>query len=177
MKAMQKKPLDRYDYYDEFAQDLARAALLVTPPEVISDSEQYVALKRCETLAELSDSEVWELARAARWSRVAEGAVIVNENDDGDSIFFLAEGGAWVTREGRLLNTIGQSECFGEMAYIYGGAVPRHATVVASGDCLLAEFRPFVLMQVSAGAQLQLMRTLVRNLADRLQLANNRGNS
>lgn len=66
MKAMQKKPLDRYDYYDGFALDLARAARLVTPPQIISDSEQYVALKRCETLAELSDSEVWELARSAR---------------------------------------------------------------------------------------------------------------
>jgi serine/threonine protein kinase len=172
LKAMQKKPLDRYDYYDEFALDLARVARLVTPPGTISDSEQYVALKRCETLAELSDSEVWELARAARWSRVPKGTVILNENDEGDSIFFLAEGAARVSREGRALNTIAQSECFGEIAYIYGGSVARHATVEATEECLLAEFRPFVLMQVSAGAQLQLMRTLVRNLADRLQAAN-----
>lgn len=172
MKAMQKKPLDRYDYYDKFAIDLARAARLVIPREAISDSEQYVALKRCETLAELSDAEVWELARAARWSRVPKGTAILNQNDEGDSIFFMAEGAARVTREGRLLNTIAQSECFGEMAYIYGGVVARHATVAATSDCLLAEFRPFVLMQVSAGAQLQLMRTLVRNLADRLQSAN-----
>jgi len=172
LKAMQKKPLDRYDYYDEFALDLARAARLVGPADVISDSEQYVALKRCETLAELSDSEVWELARAARWSRVSAGTALVNENDEGDSLFFLAGGGARVTRDGRLINTIGESECFGEIAYIYGGAAPRHATVVATIDCLLAEFRPFVLMQVSSGAQLQLMRTLVRNLADRLRDAN-----
>ncbi len=172
LKALQKKPLDRYDYYDEFALDLARASRQVMPPEAISDSDQYVALKECETLAELSDSEVWELARAARWTRVPKGTVILNENEEGDSIYFLAEGHARVSREGRLLNTIGKSECFGEIAYIYGGAVPRHATVVAIGDCLLAEFRPFVLMQVSAGAQLQLMRTLVHNLADRLQTAN-----
>ncbi|MCX7152799.1 MAG: serine/threonine-protein kinase [Proteobacteria bacterium] len=172
MKALQKKPLDRYDYYDEFAMDLARAALLVTPPEIISDSEQYVALKRCETLAELSDSELWELARAARWSRVPKGTVILNESDEGDSMFFMADGSAQVRREGRVLNTIAQSECFGEIAYINGGAVVRHATVTAIEDCLLAEFRPFVLMQVSAGAQLQLMRTLVRNLSDRLQVAN-----
>jgi CRP-like cAMP-binding protein len=169
---MQKKPVDRYDYYDEFALDLARAARLVMPPEVISDSEQYVALKRCETLAELSDSEVWELARAARWTRVPKGATMVSENDEGDSMFFLAEGEARVTRDGKLINTIAESECFGEIAYIYGGAVARHATVTAATDCLVAEFRPFVLMQVSAGAQLQLMRTLVRNLADRLRDAN-----
>lgn len=174
LKALQKKPLDRYDYYDEFALDLARAARLVTAPEVISDSERYVALKQCETLAELSDSEVWELARAARWSRVAAGTVILNEADEGDSVYFLAAGEVRVTREGHLLNTIGQSEIFGEIAYIYGGSVPRQATVVALQECLLAEFRPFALMQVSAGAQLQLMRTLVRNLADRLQIANTR---
>jgi serine/threonine protein kinase len=172
MKAMQKKPLDRYDYYDEFALDLARAARALTPADVISDSEQYVALKRCETLSELSDSELWELARSARWSRVPKGTVLLREDEEGDSIFFLAEGTARVTRDGRLLNEIGQSECFGEMAYIHGGAEPRQATVEATSDCLLAEFRPFVLMQVSAGAQLQLMRTLVRNLSDRLRTAN-----
>jgi hypothetical protein len=39
---------------------------------------------------------------------------------------------------------------------------------------MLAEFDPETLARMSMGAQLQLTRTLVRNLVDRLELANSR---
>ena len=39
-------------------------------------------------------------------------------------------------------------------------------------DLLLAEFEPAALDQMSLGAQLQLTRALVRNVTDRLALAN-----
>jgi len=60
------------------------------------------------------------------------------------------------------------------MAYIRGGELPRHATVESMTSLLLAEFEPGALAQMSVGAQLQLTRTLVRNLVDRLELANSR---
>jgi CRP-like cAMP-binding protein len=87
-------------------------------------------------------------------------------------VFFLARGQAKVTRQGRLLNMINEGECFGEMAFIHGGAEPRHATVEAMTDLLLAEFEPAALDRMSPGAQLQLTRALVRNVTDRLALAN-----
>jgi hypothetical protein len=39
---------------------------------------------------------------------------------------------------------------------------------------LVAEFDPDALSRMTIGAQLQLTRTLVRNLVDRLELANSR---
>ncbi|MDH5579564.1 MAG: cyclic nucleotide-binding domain-containing protein, partial [Betaproteobacteria bacterium] len=96
------------------------------------------------------------------------------ENDKGKSFFFLAEGEVKVTKAGRLLNVVSHSECFGEMAYIWGGELPRHATVESMTRLLLAEFDPAALAKMSGGAQLQLTRALVRNLADRLVLANTR---
>ena len=72
----------------------------------------------------------------------------------------------------KLLNMVGSGECFGEMAYIGGGEQPRHATVEAMTDLLLAEFEPAALDRMSLGAQLQLTRALVRNVTDRLALAN-----
>jgi CRP-like cAMP-binding protein len=78
-----------------------------------------------------------------------------------------------VTRGGRLLNMVGASEFFGEMAYIAGGEA-RHATVESHTDVLLAEFQPDALQKMSLGAQLQLMRALVRNVTERLALANTR---
>jgi hypothetical protein len=60
------------------------------------------------------------------------------------------------------------------MAYIWGGELPRHATVESMTKLLLAEFQPEKLHAMSGGAQLQLTRALVRNLVDRLVLANTR---
>jgi len=138
------------------------------------DSEKYVALKRVEMLANLSDAELWELTHAGRWMRVAAKQAIIRENEPGQSFFFLAQGQVKVTLEGRLLNTISEGESFGEMAYIRGGEMPRHATVEAMTGILLAEFEPEALARMSLGAQLQLTRALVRNLVDRLDLANAR---
>ena len=35
---------------------------------------------------------IWELAKAARWSRARKGEAVIRENDSGTSFFFLAEG-------------------------------------------------------------------------------------
>jgi len=174
MRALGKKPQLRYDTWADFALALSNAGKLVLSSDAILDSEKYVALQQVEMLSGLSDAELWELTHAGRWSRVAARQAIVRENETGRSFFFLAQGQVKVTLEGRLLNTIGEGECFGEMAYIRGGEMPRHATVEAMTGILLAEFDPEHLALMSLGAQLQLTRALVRNLVERLELANAR---
>ncbi|MGQ0547272.1 MAG: serine/threonine-protein kinase [Betaproteobacteria bacterium] len=174
LRALKKAPAQRYPAWGEFALELSKAGTQALPKGAIPDSERYVALKRVPMLAGLSDSELWELARAAKWSRVAKGRTIVKENARGASFFFLAQGEGKVTRQGRLLNMVNAGECFGEMAWITGGEQPRHATVESSTDMLLAEFEPAALDKMSLGAQLQLTRALVRNVSDRLALANTR---
>ncbi|MBE0615784.1 MAG: protein kinase [Burkholderiales bacterium] len=174
LRAMGKKPEFRYETWADFALELSNVGKLVLPPEAIMDSEKYVALKNVEMLANLSDAELWELTQAGRWTRVAAKQAIVRENEPGKSFFFLAQGQVKVTLEGHLLNTISEGESFGEMAYIRGGEMPRHATVESMTNILLAEFAPDALGQMSLGAQLQLTRALVRNLVDRLELANAR---
>ncbi|MGP1678993.1 MAG: protein kinase domain-containing protein [Burkholderiales bacterium] len=174
LRALSKKPEFRYDTWADFALELSNVGKLVLPADAIMDSEKYVALKRVDMLAELSDAELWELTQAGRWSRVAVKQAIVRESEPGRSFFFLAQGQAKVTLDGHLLNTISEGECFGEMAYIRGGEMPRHATVETMTAILLAEFEPEALALMSLGAQLQLTRALVRNLVDRLDLANAR---
>lgn len=174
LRALGKKPEFRYESWADFALALSDVGKLVLPPEAIMDSEKYVALKRVEMLANLSDAELWELTHAGRWARIAAKQAIVRENEPGKSFFFLAQGQVKVTLEGHLLNTISEGESFGEMAYIRGGVMPRHATVESMTGILLAEFEPDALDQMSLGAQLQLTRALVRNLVDRLELANAR---
>jgi eukaryotic-like serine/threonine-protein kinase len=132
-----------------------------------------VVLKAVPMLSMLSDAEIWELARAGKWARMPKGRPIVREKEKGTSFFFLARGESKVTRQGRLLNMVSGGEFFGEMAYIAGGEA-RHATVESHTELLLAEFLPEALDKMSLGAQLQLTRALVRNVSERLALANTR---
>jgi len=173
LRALKKDPQQRYPTWAEFGLELSKAGTLVLSADSIPDSERYVMLKSVPMLSLLADSELWELARAGRWKRVAKGKQIIKEKDRGVSFFFLAKGDAKVTRGGKLLNMVSGTEFFGEMAYIAGGEA-RHATVESHTDVLLAEFEPPALDKMSLGAQLQLTRALVRNVADRLALANTR---
>ena len=174
LRAIAKTPEQRYPTWVEFAAALSAISEKVLPPGVISDSEKYVALKKVPMLSALSDSELWELARAGKWSEVPAMKTIVKENEKGQSFFLVGRGQVKVTRRGRLLNTLDERECFGEMAWIRGGEMPRHATVEAVTELLLAEFEPPALAAMSVGAQLHLTRALVRNLVERLELANTR---
>jgi serine/threonine protein kinase len=174
LRAMKKKPEYRYPSWAEFARELSKASPLVLGPEAIPDSEKYVALKKVEVLSNLSDAELWEMLRAGRWSRVPKSNIIVKEDEPGKTLFFLARGEVKVTKGGRLLNVVNPVEYFGEMAYMWGGALPRHATVESMTELLLAEFDPAALDSMSTSAQLHLTRALARNLVDRLALANTR---
>jgi len=171
LRALMKTPAQRYPTWGEFALELSKLGQKVLPPGAIPDSEKYVELKKVPMLAQLSDAEIWELARAGKWSRIPKAKPIVKEKDKGTSFFFLAEGQAKVVRGGRLLNMVGAAEFIGEMAYIAGGEA-RHATVESHTDMLIAEFLPDALDKMSLGAQLQLTRALVRNVSDRLARAN-----
>jgi eukaryotic-like serine/threonine-protein kinase len=173
LRALKKDPKQRYATWAEFAGELSKGGAMVLPKDAIPDSEKYVLLKNVPMLSLLADSELWELARAGRWKRIPKGKQIVKEKDRGVSFFFLAQGDAKVTRGGKLLNMVSGSEFFGEMAYIAGGEA-RHATVESHTDVLIAEFEPPALDKMSLGAQLQLTRALVRNVSDRLALANTR---
>jgi len=174
LRAIAKKSEHRYPSWAEFALELARVGQQVLPPGTVPDSEKYVALKKVAMLSELSDMELWDLARAGDWARVPANATIVRENTKGRSFYFIGRGQAKVTMQGRLLNMINEGECFGEMAWIRGGDMMRHATVDSMTELLVAKFRPEARAKMELSAQLHLTRALVRNLVDRLDLANTR---
>jgi len=168
---LKKKPEERYASWADLALELAEIGRLRAHERSIPDSERYAALKRVGMLSTLSDAEIWELVQAGRWTRLHARSEIVRENDPGRSMFFLAQGDVKVTQAGRLLNVIGAGEFFGEMGYISGGDLPRQATVESMSEVVLAEFEDAALDRMSKPCHSSFMRALVRNLADRLALA------
>jgi eukaryotic-like serine/threonine-protein kinase len=173
-RALAKSPVQRYATWHDFSVELSKIGDSMLPVGVIPDSEKYIALKKVPMLSGLSDAELWELALAGKWTEEPAKKLLIKENAKGDSFFLVGRGQVKVTRGGKLLNTLDERECFGEMAYIRGGEMPRHATVESSTELLLAEFDPATLARMSVGAQLHLTRALVRNLVDRLEVANSR---
>ena len=95
LRAMKRDPVQRYATWPEFALELSKVGELVLPPGAIPDSEKYVTLKKVPMLAPLADSELWELARAGKWARVAKGKAVVQEDQKGRSFFFCLKATDW----------------------------------------------------------------------------------
>jgi CRP-like cAMP-binding protein len=140
----------------------------------VSARERLSSLKKVDLLARLNEAELWELVRAGRWSKVAEGTAIVREGDAGSSLFFLGTGSAKVTKGGKLLGTLEAGACFGEMAYIKDGELPRQATIETMSEAIVAEFDSQLLSETSINCRLQLTTALLHMMVDRLAIMNER---
>ena len=172
LRALAKNPDDRYPSWAEFALEIASIGRLSVYVTSIPDIEKYASLRAVGTLANLTDAEIWELVKVARWSRVPARTVLLKEDAAGEALLFLAKGELKVTKQGQLLNIIGSGEWFGEMSYIGGGDMLRQATIESMTDATVAEFSVADLEGTSIGCRHHLLRALLRNVVDRLVLSN-----
>jgi len=174
LRMLEKSAEDRYPDWAELALDLAKVGRLGFSDQRVPDSAKFTSLRSASLLQELTDAELWELVRSANWKRIPASSTVIREGEPGDSLYFLAEGEAKVTLQGKLLNVLRIGDCFGEMAYVRGETSNRQATVQTSADSIVAELSRASLDALSPGCQLHLARALLRTLADRLAFANAR---
>ena len=175
MSALAKSPADRYPTWAEFALELAKIGRLSRFDQSILESTKFDARRAMPMLKAFSEPEIWELVNCTNWTRLPSRSVIVTEDQPGQSLFFLAQGEVKVTKSGRLLSILRSGECFGEMGYIKAGETPRHATVEAITEVLVAELGAAETEKgVGNTAQSHLMRALLNTLVDRLAFADNR---
>uniref|UniRef100_A0A671VZB8 cGMP-dependent protein kinase n=1 Tax=Sparus aurata TaxID=8175 RepID=A0A671VZB8_SPAAU len=66
---------------------------------------------------------------------LTKGCCVIQEGDDGSTVYVLEEGMVEVTKQGKKLCTIGQGKVFGELAILYN--CTRTATVTALTDIKL----------------------------------------
>ena len=174
LRMLAKEPTERYPSWAELALDIAKVGRLSLYQSVVPDSEKFVALKAVRLLGKLDDADLWELVHAGNWSRLPARTMIMQEGDQGASLFFLGSGQAKVTKQGRLLNVLNAGECVGDMSYIKEGGIPRQATVETLEDVLLVEFEKTALDKVSIKCRYQLSLALMHSLVDRLALGDER---
>jgi serine/threonine protein kinase len=172
-KSMQKKLSDRYPDWAQFASDLAAC---VSPTKVeqngFTDSELYNMLKRLSFFEDFSQVELWEVLRLSICHTLSAGAVLMKEDDVGNSFFIVVEGEVRVTKMHTMLSVLKRGDCFGEMAYIEQGSSRRSATITSATKVTLLKIRGEDLMRASDNLQLKFNRTFLRILVRRLASTN-----
>jgi hypothetical protein len=141
-KALQKRLENRYQSWEEFAQDLVRVFNnLQTPEQPVPDTEKFNTLRRLEFFRNFTDVDLWQVLHIASWNRIAPGATLIREGETGTSFYVLASGEVRVTKAGRLLDVLKTGECFGEMAYLGRRQFKRSASVTASTEITVIEIK------------------------------------
>lgn len=94
------------------------------------------------------------------------GQVVFNEGDPGQQMYVVTAGEAEIRIGGRVFETLGVGEIFGEMALVDPGQ-PRAATVAAKSElqcAVIDEKRFHFLVEQTPRFALQVMRVLVGRL-------------
>jgi CRP-like cAMP-binding protein len=90
-------------------------------------------LRASALLAKLSDDDLTNLTAIARERSFAEGDVLTAAGStDALGMWIIVEGNVEVSRDGKLLNTLGPGDHVGEMALM--ADIRRSADVTAKGD-------------------------------------------
>ena len=176
-RAMSKETSQRYQTWEDFAHDLARAFRnkeLKAPKRDFAESEKFDTLREIPFFGDFSDIELWEILRFSHWSTASPEEAIMRDGDPGDFFCFLAEGELKVTKNGRILNLLTTGDCFGEMAVISRETQTRGADVVALTRSKIIKVQGDALRQASEICRMHFYQAFLEVLTSRLSLANAR---
>ncbi len=166
-RAMQKIIYDRHESAQALAEDLSRSfTRLRQVGERIDVQEKWTTLRYLHFFKDFNDEQITEVVNASDWRDYEKGEVIVSEGDKETSFFILAKGGVEVLKKNRVIGTMKQGDCFGEIAFITRR--PRGATIVARTDVTLMSVSNSLMEQVDPETQIQYYRIFLENLIARL---------
>ena len=94
------------------------------------DETDLEVLRRSELLAPLTRVTLEQLSRRSTALTVEPGTTVIKQGDDGTDFYVIDHGAVDVSVDGVLVNHLGPSECFGEIAAIRNR--PRTATVITT---------------------------------------------
>lgn len=144
-----------------------------------TSSETRDKLRGKSLFVEFTDEELDDFLELLDLVRVKKDEIIVKQDDHGDCMFILVEGGARVVhhRDGKDINlaALRPGDFFGELALVDAGV--RSADVQASADCTLLRLTQAVI-SAAAGvyptAAFKFLIAIGRILVGRLRQTNQR---
>ncbi|MCZ6882909.1 MAG: serine/threonine-protein kinase, partial [Gammaproteobacteria bacterium] len=166
-KAMNKIIYDRHESAQELAEELSHSfGRLRQVGDRIDMQEQWTALRHLNFFKDFNDAQITEVVEASEWDDFEKGEVIVKEGDKETSFFIVIKGGVEVFKKDRVIGTMKQGDCFGEIAFIT--KKPRGATIIARTNVTLMSVSTSLMEQASLETQLQYYRIFLENLVLRL---------
>ena len=94
------------------------------------------AIRSVPLFASLDDEAAVDLRNLLTDRVVPQNTRLFRHGDKGDAMYVVRNGEVTVERDGRIMETLGGGDIFGEMALIDGA--PRSATARAKTDCEVA---------------------------------------
>ncbi len=168
-RALEKDINKRYQSGAEMAADIRKALTEVTQPQLTGD-QRYAAARGLTFFKEFSDAELREFIKTATWESFPAGTAILNEGDDGQAFYIIVHGEVAVRRASKELATLGEGDCFGEMAYL--GDIKRSANVIATEDTMTMKIAQPLRQWASLSVQMRLTKLFQRTLIERLATTN-----
>jgi serine/threonine protein kinase len=171
-KMLQKRLDQRYQTWEELAQDLVRVFNnLQTPEQVVPDTEKFNTLRRLEFFRNFSDVELWQVLHISNWHRIPADTNLIREGESGTSFYILASGEVKITKNDRLLDVLKAGQCFGEMAYVGRRAFRRSASVSTLGEITVIEIKSDALNAATDACRHQFTAAFLELLVERLESA------
>jgi serine/threonine protein kinase len=175
MHALSKNPKDRYQTWGEFSRELTQTYRhLELPPDSISDTEKFNAIKALRFFRGFRDVEIWETVRIANFRRIPPEKVVIREGDVGENFYVIAAGQAKVTKDSNPMDTLEAGNCFGEILYFEDTKAKRATTISSITPMTVIEIKAVALQKASDACQKQFNQAFLRILIDRLTTANSR---
>ncbi|MBP1991388.1 Npt1/Npt2 family nucleotide transporter [Paenibacillus eucommiae] len=105
------------------------------PQQAVMQMNRVALLRQVTLFAGLSGKDLSAIAEDLKEVAVSSGEIVIQEGDEGDSLFLIQEGMVSVHRNGSKIGGLAQGDCFGEMSVLTEGL--RTASVIADTDVLL----------------------------------------
>jgi len=175
MRALNKNPRERYQTWGEFSRELTQTYRhLELPPDSISDTEKFNAIKALGFFRGFRDVEIWETVRIANFRRIQPDKIIIREGDVGENFYVIAAGKAQVTKANNALDVLDAGDCFGEILYFEDTKAKRITTISSITALTVIEIKALALQKASDACQKQFNQAFLRILVDRLTVASSR---
>jgi serine/threonine protein kinase len=175
IKALAKKPNDRYASWREFAAAISTVCDTVPASDSRTQSAKlFQVLRGTAFLSDFPDASIWEVLNLGVLYRIHKDQVIMRERTAGASFYLLLEGRVAISRGGHEIAQVKAGETIGEMIYLNPNPPMRMATATAMTELMVLKIKCSSMRGASESLQGYFDKAFIRTLVERLTTASRR---